>query len=216
MGTVSSTRLELAGEPVELLAERALFWHREQTLFVADLHWGKRETFVVEGIPVPDGLLDEELDRLTRLLARFGAERLVVLGDLIHSRQGVTEEVVERIARWRDGAPECLLVRGNHDRHLAALPRSWSFQTVEEGERLGPFVLCHVPREHPEGYVLAGHIHPAVRLRGRGDGLRLPCFFVSPTHMVLPAFSEFTGGAAIDPAPGDRLFAIAAGTVLEV
>jgi hypothetical protein len=35
--------IDLAGEAVELLAERALFWPRPATLFIADPHFGKTD-----------------------------------------------------------------------------------------------------------------------------------------------------------------------------
>jgi metallophosphoesterase superfamily enzyme len=65
--------------------------------------------------------------------------------------------------------------------------------------------------------VLAGHVHPAVRVGGRGrDRLRLPCFWFGPRVGVLPAFGAFTGTHTITPAPGDRVFAVADDRVLAV
>ena len=85
------------------------------------------------------------------------------------------------------------------------------------GDRVeGPFVLTHEPRVDSAGYVLSGHIHPALRLRTRGDGLRVPCFHVTPRLAVLPAFSEFTGGSVIRPKAGERAFAVTANTVIEI
>ena len=37
--------LDLAGERVVLMADRALYWPRFTTLFVADAHFGKAATF---------------------------------------------------------------------------------------------------------------------------------------------------------------------------
>ena len=46
------------------------------------------------------------------------------------------------------------------------------------------------------GYVLAGHLHPGVRLHGPGrQSVRLPCFAFGRNAALLPAFSEFTGTA---------------------
>ena len=42
----------LAGEPVHLLAQHALWWPAQGTLFIADLHLGKAATFRARGIPV--------------------------------------------------------------------------------------------------------------------------------------------------------------------
>jgi len=64
--------------------------------------------------------------------------------------------------------------------------------------------------------VLAGHIHPAVRLSGDGDSVRLPCFWFSPRVGVLPAFGAFTGSATVRPREGDQVFVIADGEIIAV
>jgi metallophosphoesterase superfamily enzyme len=69
----------------------------------------------------------------------------------------------------------------------------------------------------PEGYVLAGHVHPCVKVGARGfDSLRLPCFHFGARVGVVPAFGEFTGSHALPREPGDRVFAIAEQRVHEV
>jgi len=70
--------------------------------------------------------------------------------------------------------------------------------------------MRHAPGPSADGYTLAGHLHPAVALRGRGKlRARLPCFVVSPRQMILPAFGGFTGAAVIRPGAGERIYAIA-------
>ena len=77
------------GQPLQLLAERALWDPSERQLLLADLHLGKAESFQASGIPLPsDGDLGN-LNRLLELAARWQPKRLVVLGDLIHSRLGL-------------------------------------------------------------------------------------------------------------------------------
>jgi metallophosphoesterase superfamily enzyme len=69
----------------------------------------------------------------------------------------------------------------------------------------------------PEGYVLAGHVHPCVRVGGHGfDSLRLPCFHFGARVGVLPAFGEFTGSHVLPREEGDRVFAITEQRVREV
>jgi metallophosphoesterase superfamily enzyme len=69
--------------------------------------------------------------------------------------------------------------------------------------------LCHHPQPRGGAYVLAGHQHPCVHV-GRGiERLRLPCFHFGRRVGVLPAFGAFTGMHPIEPAPGDRVFAVA-------
>src|SRR4029453_9621770 len=57
---------------------------------------------------------------------------------------------------------------------------------------------CHTPQWVDGLTTLAGHLHPAVTLHGRGgDSVRLPCFWIRERLVVLPAFGAFTGGASI-------------------
>lgn len=205
--------IRVAGETIELLPERALWWPAARTLVAADLHWGKVETFHAFGIPVPAGILADDLDRLGRALDRTGAERLLVLGDLVHGK--LLPAAIEQIAAWRIRRPlPLVLVRGNHDRHAPVLPASWGVQDVSGVLREGPFAFTHAPAPTPGAYTWAGHLHPMVALQGRGDRLRLPCFHVGAEVGVLPAFGAFTGGVGVRAARGDRLYAIAEGTVV--
>jgi metallophosphoesterase superfamily enzyme len=49
-----------------------------------------------------------------------------------------------------------------------------------------------------------------------GAGPAVPCFWVRPRVLVLPGFGAFTGGAAVRPVGGDRVYAVADGGVVEV
>ena len=217
---MTDVRIEFAGESVVLLPERAVWWPGRRTVFVADTHWGKTAAFRASGIPVPGGTTRADLDRLSACLRRTDAERLVVLGDLLHARVGRDErETSDAIAGWRDrhASLGVLLVRGNHDRSAGPPDPAWRIETVEEPHPMSPFVLRHTPRPEPGGYVLAGHVHPAVRLRGGGESLKLPCFRVGPAVAILPAFSGFADGTAADvPAADERVFVVAEGEVIEV
>jgi DNA ligase-associated metallophosphoesterase len=215
----------LAGTRVALLAERALWWPDERTLFVADLHLGKAETFRALGVPVPDGPTAATLRRLDALVRARDARRVVVLGDLLHARQAHTPATLGVLAAWRDAHPrlDCVLVRGNHDDHAGDPPAALGIACVDPGAPLGPFTLHHAPAPEAggqppgDGHRLCGHVHPAVRLRGRaGDSIRLRCFVVGRAQTVLPAFGDFTGAACVTHGPGLRVVAIAGDRVFEL
>ncbi|WP_187323539.1 ligase-associated DNA damage response endonuclease PdeM [Stigmatella aurantiaca] len=210
-------QVRVSGTPVELLPERGLYWPEGGLLAVSDLHWGKPESFQQLGIPLPLGVLEDDLARLSQALRTTGARRLLLVGDLIHSRAGVTPALVERIARWRAlHDVEMVLIRGNHDRHLPALPAPWRLEVRDEHLDEGPFRFAHHPEPTPGRYLWAGHLHPVVRLSSGADRLRLPCFHVGPALGILPAFSAFTGGMNVSRRAGERIFAIAEETVVEV
>ena len=202
----------LGGERVTLLAERALYWTRERTLFVADVHLGKAAAFRASGIPLPRGSTAADLARLTRLIDGTAATRVVVLGDLLHARAGRVAALGDAFVAWREKhrALEILLVRGNHDAHAGDPPDEWKVRCVDEPCALPPFLACHRIESPPAGYALCGHLHPGVRLHGAaGQSARLPCFVLGVRRAILPAFGRFTGLADVSPSPGDQLVAIA-------
>jgi uncharacterized protein len=209
----------ISGEQLLLLAERAIYWPRRHTLIVADLHLGKAATFRAAGLAVPEGAAAADLVRLSRAIARTEAQRLLLLGDLLHARQGRDAATLATFAAWREqhAALDVVLVRGNHDRSAGDPPQEWRIDCVDEPWNALPFVLRHYPASDPAGYTLAGHVHPAVQLRGRGKQReRLPCFVFGPEGAILPAFGSFTGAAVVRPTPAERIFVIAEQSVIQV
>lgn len=209
----------VAGETLRLLPEKALHWPAQSTLFVADAHFGKVAAFRAAGVPLPPGSTSASLARLDACLARTDARRIVFLGDFLHSKDARARQTFERFGEWRrhHASREMWLVRGNHDAHAGDPPPEWNMRCLEEGETLGPFCLSHHPEPDLRGYVLAGHIHPAVQLDGpANDSLRLPCFWFGPYVCVLPAFGEFTGTYTVRPREGDQVYVTVEGRVLPV
>ncbi len=211
--------IELAGVEAHLLGERALYLPHERALLLADAHWGKTAAFRAAGVPLPAGVTASDLERLSAALARTGAERLIVLGDLIHGRGSYDAPTLDAVQAWRAEHPalSVTLVRGNHDRRAGDPPLTWGFEVVPGPLALPPFVLRHEPQADAGGYVLAGHLHPAVRLgRRRSEQMVVPCFWFGARVGVLPAFGGFTGVSRVRPRPGDRVFVCAEGAVLDV
>ncbi|NOK59974.1 MAG: ligase-associated DNA damage response endonuclease PdeM [Chloroflexi bacterium AL-W] len=211
--------ITIAGEAVTLLPERALFWPRTSTLFVADLHWGKAATFRAHSIAIPEGSTTGDLARLSQTIARTKAQRLVFLGDLLHARAGRTDTTFAPIHTWCEQHTqlEMLLVRGNHDHHAGDPPDEWGITCVDAPSALPPFVLLHQPGNPAKGYGLAGHLHPAVQLTGKGQQrIKLACFWFGSHVGILPAFGSFTGTAVVTPEPADQVYVIADDEVIPV
>lgn len=213
-------RVEIAGEPLHLRPDGAVWLPGHDALLVADLHLGKAQTFRRLGVPVPSGTTERTLARLTDALQATGARRLLVLGDFLHARQGLSPALHAALARWREqhAALAVTVVRGNHDRHAGDPPASLGIEGSDEPLTLGPWALCHHPQAVAGRQALAGHWHPGVVLRGPGgDRLRRPCFWFGRADGepvgVLPAFGAFTGMAPVRRQPGDRVFLLADGEV---
>lgn len=181
--------LRFQGQRLELMAQRAVYWPKQQAILVADLHWGKDATFRAHGIPVSRGQLADELQRLIDLCHRVSAKQLYVLGDLCHAPEGLDLETRDLIGNACEALPERFLIEGNHDRRLRQVVESWGFTWLDEPTEVAGLTLRH----HP-GDGLYGHIHPTYRVKGPGEAVRLPCFIYDENRLLLPAFTGFSGG----------------------
>lgn len=211
-------RIEIHGEPLDLHPERALHWPRARTLVVADVHLGKGAAFRRAGVAVPSGSTGADLERLSRLVDVYSAERLLVLGDLFHARLQQEESWFPEVDafRARHAQLHIEVVRGNHDRGAASAPDQWRLRWHEGVHHEAPFVFEHEPQADTRGYVLAGHLHPVLRLRSATDTLRLPVFWWRARIGVLPSFGAFTGGHPIVREPGDRVHAVTPDAVMDI
>ena len=198
----------------QLHASGAAYWNQKKTLFIADVHLGKVSHFRKHGSAVPSAALQENFKKLNDAIQKFGAQRVIFLGDLFHS---FSNSEWDFFAHWRmQHRIEIILVSGNHDiidvhkyEGLGILVCEYLIE--------GPFYCTHHPEEHSEYYNLSGHIHPGVRLKGMGRlGVSTPCFYAGVGQMILPAFGVFTGKYIVEPKKGERIYVIANDEVIDV
>ncbi len=208
--------IELAGSTLWLLAEKAVYWPEQQALLIADIHFGKAAAYRRLGQPVPHGTTDANLRQLDDLLARYTCRQLIFLGDFLHAPESRAPSTLVRLAEWRAQHVQLkiTLVRGNHDRRAGDPPRELDINVVSEPLLLGPYALQHEPDPHPTHHVLAGHVHPAFQLHGRGrQRLRLPCFCIGARLSLLPAFGNFTGTMTVTAEDNWQIYVIGDGEV---
>lgn len=213
-------RINLAGTDVVLHPSGAIYLPAHHTLLIADAHFGKAVSYRKLGVPVPEATTAATLGSVTTAVAQTGARAVVFLGDFLHSARSHARETLDTLQRWRErhAYMTLTLVRGNHDERAGDPPASLGIEVVDEPLRAGPFAFCHHPRAVAGAYVLAGHWHPCISIKGRAfERLRLPCFWMGddsgelPDRAigVLPAFGSFTGMQRIEPGAGDRIFPVA-------
>ena len=192
------------------------FWPDESILFIADLHLGKANHFRKSGIPIPLRVQESNLEKLQSVIESSACRSIFFLGDLFHSSWNKSWQAFQHIRRDHEHISFHLIL-GNHDILKEQHYEQAGLEIHPEGLLLGPFELNRHPREESDLYSLCGHLHPAVRLRGKGrQGLRLPCFWKGESQMVLPAFGGFTGHATIQPRVGDEVFVLAGPQVQQV
>ena len=211
--------ITLHGIQLTLLGGKAVYWPAQQMLLVADPHFGKEATFRSGGIPVPTGSTTGTLKAIEDMLTETAARRLVILGDMFHNRDSLSEDVKGSLANFfcNHDDVQFTLVLGNHDANLGALPPQWPL-AVKESLIVDRVALTHDPATWPGDVdlVLCGHLHPAVRVQSLTDSAgKLPCYWASRQRLVLPAIGQFTGTHVIKPKHDDQVWLIAERQVIE-
>ncbi len=188
-----SMTVEINNVPFTLLHEKAIYKNDEQLLIIADIHLGKASHFRKEGIPIPAHAQQADYENLARLLLKVKPVKVYFLGDLFHSTFNRDwHYFCDLIAQFPH--IKFILIRGNHDLIDDALFRDICVDVVETIED-SAFVYSHEPVPTPARKVnITGHIHPGYVLSGMGrQSVKLPCFYITPCAVVLPAFGALTG-----------------------
>lgn len=219
----------MLGPGVAALAGRAAWIAASRTLVLADVHLGKTETLAAFGAPMPAKMHAALLTRWAGLVSREQAARVVIVGDLLHARAGLTPLLVDEVAAWRREAlrgVEVVLIPGNHDRSHASIASAWDIVVREPCVREGNVLYVHDPAHVAPGALSAGdvaicgHVHPVVCAGGVHGSVRAACFVVDADPRggaiaILPAFTDFSRGASVGPQLGRRVIAAVDGVLLE-
>src|SRR5205085_10492426 len=103
------------------------------------------------------------------------------------------------------------LIKGNHD----ILPKYFYDENkIEDIKEL--FLTENIKLVHRFNgvaeeniFTISGHVHPAVRLHGKGKQKNAyQSFYFAECFALLPAFGEFTGNYIINPGKEDRVFVV--------
>ena len=209
--------LSIRGAQLQLLPEKAAYLPTVEALLVSDVHLGKAETFQKLGIPVPNQVNEATLERLKQARDRTQARQLFILGDLFHAKAGMVDEIFDNWLRFlNDTQLEAHLILGNHDRPLLGSLSQLSVTCHTQPIQIHNWVLSHEPLTATNDINICGHIHPCVRLGGKQDRLRLPCFYWESTaqRLTLPSFGDFTGGHDVPISSTTIAYIVAENTVI--
>jgi DNA ligase-associated metallophosphoesterase len=192
MLTDGGIAFNLLNQDLLLLPQKAIYWQQEKALIAADVHLGKVGHFRKAGIAVPRDMEQNDLAVLSDLIFEHKPEKIIFLGDFFHSDMNADWDW---FILWRSQFPklEIILVRGNHD----IIDDNYYTRLnilLHDELMVGPFLMLHQPLtlsdlQQAGGYVFCGHIHPGVRLIGKGrQTITLPCFAFGAKQVVLPSF----------------------------
>lgn len=217
MAEIETYKLLLKNQELILSADKAIFWKQQESLIISDIHLGKSGHFRKAGIAIPETLNNNNLTRISRLLNQFNPKKILFLGDLFHSQKNSEWNTFD-IWRKSNANIEMHLVIGNHD-----------FYDIDEYNKLGlicsnalhisPFNLIHDLNDlkNQSNFVLSGHVHPAVQLKGKGkQSIKIPCFYFGENYAILPAFGSFTGTHLIKPRTNEQVFGIVENQIIRI
>jgi len=226
MGDVEE--IDLSATPVLLHRSGVMICPQDKVLVVADLHFEKASSYAERGVFLPPYDTAATLAALDRILDTFQPELVIALGDSFHDRRAtdrlpeVFRGEINRLQQRR----QWIWIAGNHDPEPPAdLDGDHALEIA-----IGNLVFRHEPLDGEAPGEVAGHLHPAARLRRRGRSVRRRCFATNGQRIVLPAFGALTGGlnvldsawSGIFPGRGfetwmmgrDRLYRVAAKQLL--
>jgi DNA ligase-associated metallophosphoesterase len=200
--------ISIAGAEVIVDPAGALWLEESRTLVVADLHLEKGSSFARRGMFLPPYDTSATLLALAALIMRRNPKRVVSLGDSFHDSGGygrlIDADRVRLSALQRDR--DWIWVSGNHDPEL---PHEIGGDIAAE-LRMDGLVLRHAPAHGTAPTEIAGHLHPAAKIRGRLGSVRCRAFATDGSRMVLPAFGVLAGGLNVLDRAFQPLFAAGA------
>jgi DNA ligase-associated metallophosphoesterase len=209
--------ISVFGINLQLLPEKAIYIESHKSLLVADVHLGKSETFQAKGIPISNQVNQQTLDRLQTLCTQFELKRLIILGDLFHSKFALVDEVLDSWQQFLQAIRvQVQLIVGNHDRALTSTLKTLPIECVTDAIQLESLLLSHEPTSRQDCFNICGHVHPCIRLKTRLDSLRLPCFYLDHAQnlLMLPSFGEFTGGYEVQLKATATAYAVADNSII--
>ncbi len=214
----SGSCFEFGGLTLVLLKEKAIWIPKLSALLIADLHFGKAAHFRKSGIPIPEPIHDADLSQLKKLLEEFNPANIYFLGDLFHSDWNSQWDYFRQfLIQFPD--TDFHLIKGNHDILSQSAYQQSALKIHNQPLPIENLLLSHEPNEvFSEGVLnICGHIHPGFRLVGKArQSVRIPCFYLSNSQLILPAFGNFTGLATINPKAGDKIWAITPEKIIPV
>jgi DNA ligase-associated metallophosphoesterase len=201
---LAEVRISVANRDVVLDPAGALWLQESRTLVVADLHLEKASSFARRGMMLPPYDTGATLAHLAQVIARRHPRRVIALGDSFHDSWGygrLSDADRLRLAALQGGR-EWIWIKGNHDPEF---PEAVGGDVVSElaSDRL---TFRHEPTGGEAAGEVAGHLHPAAKIRANGRSVRCRAFATDGERMVLPAFGVLAGGLNVLDAAFAPLF----------
>ena len=182
------------GTLLQLYSNLVLFIPSTGELLISDIHIGKAEYFQLNGIPITNKEDENNINRIYKLIDEFKPNKLIILGDLFHSKYSLNKNLISKVERLFETFKNKIeLIEGNHDKGCQIKDISY----LKEIESLN-LIFTHEPIRKKDNKTLniCGHYHPKLILKNNQDKLSFKCFAFDSlnNNLYLPSFGDLTGG----------------------
>jgi len=185
----------------------AVYLPEHEIAIISDLHIGYEGVLQREGVMMPKYQKEILKKRIKRIIDRYEPSLLVINGDFKHEfgknlRQEWNE--VMELLEFIKNQTNVVLVRGNHDNFLKTIASKAGVRVVESFD-VGDIKIFHGHKDMGGKRRIIGHEHPSISLRDKvGAVVKLPCFLVGETIVVMPAISPLATGTDVTNATKDE------------
>ncbi len=197
---------------------KVIFWREKKILLLTDTHFGKSDSFRSQGISIPSGATNHDLEILSQVIKDYSIHSIYFLGDLIHHKSSDTINLIEQFRKFRDNhlGFKFNLIIGNHDEKANKLLEKLGLDEIKTKIIIDEFQLTHEPPESPELFTFCGHIHPSISINDGFGKIRVPCFHLGKKFCVLPAFGSLTGKVNIKTKKNDSAICISEDEIIKL
>ena len=190
----NSITIKWKGSTIELLPSKAILIKETNELLISDIHLGKGEYYQAKGIPLTNNQDHINFARIYQLVKNLKPKKLLILGDLFHSKFSISKELLSRVEDLSHILKiKIELIEGNHDKgcNVINIPRFKMKTSLN-------LLYSHEPIDHQDPNLLniCGHYHPKVYIKNMKTKIAFKCFALDEkkNNLYLPAFGDLTGG----------------------
>lgn len=202
---IPALEIMFQGEELVLDSRGCLYWPKEKLMAFSDLHLEKGSSLAARNsVFMPPYDSHATLEKMALCIADWMPKSVVSLGDSFHDdhASGRLPENCMRSLRTLMAGREWVWICGNHD---PSPPDNLGGTHCSE-VMIGPLNFLHEPDAVFRYGEIAGHLHPAGKIRRRGKAVRRRCFVGDGRRLIMPAFGAFTGGLNVMDEAFEGLF----------
>ncbi len=168
--------------------DRCLFWKKEKTLIIGDLHLGYEDGLMQRGIAIPRNQLSMTLQILKSVFEKTGKiNKIILLGDVKHYFGKILRQerddfgsIIQLFSDFLNKGGSIIITAGNHDKILFPITEKYTNVKIVDKYIEKNILFIHgdslsVKKSYEDiknkniKLIILGHFHPAFLLRDKGS-----------------------------------------------